>query len=333
MKHLASLSGTLALFAALLLGAPQTADAQDTRVPRAMKIGRLSPLSAPADAPNLQAFREGLREFGWVEGRDYVVTPRFADGRADRLAALAAELVRERVDVILVGSNPGAAAAKAATETIPIVMVTTADPVAGKLVASLAQPGGNLTGVTALGQALDAKRLELLKETLPGVTRVAVLANPASPYTAPFLNEREALARAVGVQLTVHEVGDPARLSHAFAAMTNDRNGALMVLTDLSFINQRTSIVDIAARSRLPAMYGEREFVHAGGLMFYGASLTGMYHRSAYYVDRILKGTKPTELPIEQPTKFELVINIKTARALQLEIPRSILVRADELLQ
>ncbi len=315
----------------LLLAAPLAAEAQPAG--RVARIGRLSPLSAEADAPNLAAFRHGLRDLGWVEGRDFAIEARFADGKPDRLPQLAAELVRQPVDIILVGSTPGALAAKRATSTIPIVMVTTGDPIGGGLVASLARPGGNLTGVTALGQALAAKRLELLKEVVPGVTHVTVLANPASPNTRPFLAERERVARALGVQLHVREASDPAEIEKAIAAMTAERAGALMVLPDAMFITHRRRIVELAARSRLPAVYPEREFVGAGGLMFYGASLVDMYGRAAGYADRILKGAKPADLPVEQPTKLELVINLKTAKALGLTIPSSVLARADEVIQ
>ena len=254
---------------------------------------------------------------------------RFAEGKPERLPELAAQLVRQRVDVILVGSNPGTLAAKKATNTIPIVMVTTGDPVGGGLVASLAQPGGNVTGLTALGQALSAKRLELLKEAVPRVERVAVLTTPASPYTGPFLRDRESLARALGVQLQVVEAHDPNKFEQAFAQMVRERAGALMVFTDVLFITHRKRLVELAAKSRLPAVYPDREFVNDGGLIFYGASLVDMYYHAAVYADKILKGTKPADLPVEQPTKLELVINLKTARALGLTIPSSVLARAD----
>jgi putative ABC transport system substrate-binding protein len=326
---------TLALALAVLvaLAAPLAADAQGAGPGKTARIGRLSPLSADQDAPNLAAFRRGLRDLGWVEGRDFAIEARFAGGKPDRLPQLAAELVRQRVDLILVGSNQGALAASRATSAIPIVMVTTGDPVEGGLVASLARPGGNLTGVTALGWVLSAKRLELLKETVPGVTRVAVLANPTSPYTATFLAEREAAARTLGIELPVLQARDPAAVEQAFAAMASERPGALLVLADVMFIDHRRRIVELAARHRLPAVYPEREFVGAGGLMFYGASLADMYRRAAAYADRILKGAKPADLPIEQPTKLELVINLKTANALGLAIPPEVLARADQVVR
>jgi putative ABC transport system substrate-binding protein len=313
------------------LAAPLAAEAQPAG--KAARIGRLSPLSAETDVPNLAAFRKGLRELGWIEGQHFTIESRFADGQATRLPDLAAELVRQRVDLILTGSNPGALAAKNATATIPIVMVTTGDPVAGGLVASLARPGGNVTGVTALGQMLNAKRLELIKEAVPGVTRVAVLTNPASPYTAPFLKEKDDAARALGLQLPILEARDAVGLDGAFAALATQRAGALMVQTNPLFIRYRRRIVELAARSRVPAVYGEREFVDAGGMMFYGASLADMYGDAAAYADRILKGSKPADLPVEQATKLKLVINLKTAKALGLTFPPSLLHRADQVIE
>ena len=296
-------------------------------------LGWLAPLSAEAAAPNVEAFRRGLRDLGWVEGRDFVIETRVADGKAERLPELAEQLVRQNVDMILVGSNLGTLAARKATPTIPIVMVTTGDPVAAGLVASLAQPGGNVTGLTALGQALSAKRLELLKEAVPGVTRVAVLATAGSPYTGPFLRERESLARALGVQLQVVEVRDPSKFEQAFAEMVRERAEALMVFTDIMLITHRKRLVELAAKSRLPAVYPDREFVSAGGLMFYGAALVDMYYHAATYADKILKGKKPADLPVEQPTKLQLVINLKTAKALGLTIPSAVLLRADQVVQ
>jgi putative ABC transport system substrate-binding protein len=316
-----------------VLGAPFAAAAQGATSGKTARIGRLSPLSAETAAPSLDAFRKGLRDLGWIEGRDFVIENRYADGKPERFPELAAQLVHQRVDVILVGSNPGALAAKGATSTIPIVMVTTGDPVGGGLVASLARPGGNVTGLTALGQALSAKRLQLLKEAVPGVARIAVLTSPASPYAGPFLRERDNLARALGVRLQVVEAHDPTKFEHAFAEMGRERAGALMVFTDVGFITHRRRLVELAAKSRLPAVYPDREFVSAGGLMFYGASLVDMYYHAAVYVDRILKGAKPADLPVEQPTKLELVINLKTAKTLGLAIPSSVLARADRVLE
>jgi len=297
------------------------------------RIGRLSPSLRETDAPLLDAFRKGMREFGWIDGQTFTVEDRFAEGRSERLPTLAADLVRQHVDVILAGSVPGALAAKNATATIPVVMVATGDPIGSGLVVNLARPAGNLTGVTGLGQELNAKRLEVLKGAVQRLSRVAVLTNPTSAYTGPFLKEREGLARDLGVRLRVLEVDGPDGLKTAFATMARERAGALMVLTDIMFITHRRTIVELAARHRLPAVYGEREYVNDGGLMCYGANLEEMYRRAAFYVDRILKGVRPADLPIEQPTKFDLVINLKTANALGLTIPHDLLVLADEVIE
>jgi putative ABC transport system substrate-binding protein len=316
---------------AALLAAPCDARAQTPR--KMARVGRLSPLSAEVDAPFTTAFRQALQELGWADGRSFTLVARFAEGRAERLPQLAASLVQDGVDVILAGSNPGALAAKNATKIVPIVMVTTGDPIGGGIVSSLAHPGGNVTGLTALGGALSAKRLEALKGALPDLQRVAVLANPTAPYTGPFLDERAAVARDLGLKLQVHEARNRGELEPAFVAMARERAEAAMVLTDVMFITERRAIVDLAARHRLPAVYFDRQFVDAGGLMFYGASLVHMYRRAAVYVDKILKGARPADLPIEQPTIFELVVNLKAARALGLKLPPAFLARADALIE
>lgn len=281
----------------------------------------------------LAGLRQGLSEFGWIEGRNLAFELRFAEGNLDRLPQLADDLVRANVDVIVTGSSRGALAAKNATSTIPIVMVVIGDPVQGGLIASLARPGGNLTGVAALGQVLNVKRLELLKEALPGVKRVAVLTNPTSPYTEPFIGESEAGARALGLEVRVVEARDPGDLDKAFGAIVNGRADALMVLPDPMFITHRRRILELTTEYRLPSTFGERESVHAGGLMFYGANLPDMYRRATIYVDKILKGAKPADLPVEQPTTFELAINLRTARALGLDVPATLLARADEMIE
>jgi putative ABC transport system substrate-binding protein len=268
----------------------------------------------------LSALTQGLREFGWTEGRNLALELRFADGNLDRLPQLADDLVRANVDVIVTGSSLGVSAAKNATSKIPIVMVMIGDPVQGKLISSLARPGGNLTGVTALGQVLNVKRLELLKEALPGIKRVAVLTNPASPYTEPFIGESEAGARALD-------------LDKVLGAIVNERVDALMVLPDPLFITHRHRIMELATEYRLPSTFGERGSVHAGGLMFYGANLPDMYRRAATYVDKLLKGAKPADLPVEQPTTFTLAINLKTARTLGIDMPATLIARADEVIE
>ena len=308
-----------------------TAQAQTTaKMPR---IARLSPSSAAADVPVLTGFRQGLKEHRWVEGENIAIEYRFAEGKIDRLNELAAELVRLKVEVILSGATVGALAAKRATSTIPIVMVTTGDPVAAGLVASLARPGGNLTGVTALGQELSGKRLQLLKEALPGISHVAVLSNPTNPDSKLSVKEVEAAANHLGVKLKLHEVGDPAKFDAAFRTMTAERASALMVLTDSMFLTHRKQIVELSGKNRLPAMYPISEFANVGGLMFYGANFPDMYRRAAAFVDKILKGTQPADLPVEQATKFELIINLKTAKQIGLVIPPNVLARADRVIR
>ncbi|HEX9322782.1 MAG TPA: ABC transporter substrate-binding protein [Xanthobacteraceae bacterium] len=297
------------------------------------QIGLLSPQSVTSAAPLLAALRRGLRDLGWIEGRNIEFAVRYADGVMDRLAELAAELVRQNVDVIVAGSNLGALAAKRATSTIPIVMVTTGDPIAGGLIDSLARPGGNVTGVTAIAQELSAKRLELLKEAVPNIGRVAVLTNPDSPYTALFLKDAGRAAQSVGVELQILEAHSPSEFDAAFTAMGGGSVQALMVLADIMFNTEHARIVELAAKSRLPAVYWERTYVSAGGLMFYGAGLSDMYGHAATHVDKILRGAKPADLPVEQPTKFELVVNLKTAKTIGIEIPQSILLRADEVIE
>ncbi|HEU4352015.1 MAG TPA: ABC transporter substrate-binding protein [Burkholderiales bacterium] len=312
------------------VGIPRDLEAQGQKTAR---VGRLSATSAETDAASMAAFRSRMRELGWVEGKNFTLVARYAEGRAARLPELAAELVRERFDVILAGSSPGALAAKRATGAIPIVMVTTGDPVVDGIVKSLARPDANVTGVTALGQALNTKRLELIKEAVPGARRVGMIINPASLYTARIFQDRERAARALALDVRLFEVREPDNLDAAFAAARTERMDALMVQTNALFITHRKRIVELAARNRVPAIYGEREFVHAGGLMFYGASLGDMYREAAVYVDKILRGAKPADLPIEQPAKLELVINLKAAKALGITIPPAILARADRIVE
>ena len=292
-------------------------------------------MTSPSDRPPLlDAFRQRLRELGWVEGQNIVIDYRYAEGRVDRLPDLAAELVRLRVDLIVSEGTQGPAAAKNATETIPIVMINPRDPVGTGLITSLARPGGNVTGMSG-GAGLDifAKQLALLKETVPEVRRVAILSNPDNAYHQLAIREVNVAARSLGVQLQLLEARGPNELDGAFAAMARERLGALLVLSDAIFSFHRTRIADLAARSRVPAAYSVRESVEAGGLMSYGASFADLYRRAATYVDKILKGAKPADLPVEQPTRFELVINLKTATALGLEVPPTLLARADEVIE
>jgi putative ABC transport system substrate-binding protein len=322
----------LGVITGALLAAPLVAGAQQAgKVPR---IGFLSATS-PSDRPRLlDAFRQGLRELGWVEGQNIVIDYRYAEGRVDRLPGLAAELVRLKVDLIVSWGTQGVTAAKNATETIPIVMIAVRDPVGTGLIASLVRPGGNVTGVSGYaGLEIVAKQLGLLKETIPKIRRVAILSNPANAYHQLAIREANVAARSLGVQLQLLEARGPNEFDGAFAAMAKERVGALLVLSDAVLNSHRTRLADLAARSRLPAAYGVRESVEAGGLMSYGPSILDSHRRAATYVDQILKGTKPAELPVEQPTKYELVINLKTAMALGITVPSSLLARADEVIE
>jgi len=321
-----------ALAAALALGllaAPLAAPAQQPRGKTA-RIGFLQFVSTPF---LYEAFRQGLHELGYVEGQNIAIEYRSAEGKDERLPGLAAELVRLKVDVIVAPSPPATEAAKRATSTIPIVFVVSGDPVAEGFVASLARPGGNLTGLATVSGEVVGKQLEMLKGVAPKVSRVAVLQNPSNPGHALMLPQAEGAARALGVQLQVLKARTPSEIEAAFAAMSSQRAGGVLVLRDPVFGAQRTQIVALAAKRRLPAVYGLREEAEAGRLMAYGASVPQLFRRAATYVDKILKGAKPADLPVEQPTKLELVINLKTAKALGLTIPPSLLGQADEVIQ
>ena len=322
----------LGTLAGSLLTAPLAAGAQQAgKVPR---IGFLGLNNRSDGSALLDAFLQGLRELGWVEGKNIVIEQRWADGRSDRLPGLAAELVRLKVDVIFAVSTSAAVAAKSATSTSPIVSATMADPVGLGLIASLARPGGNVTGLTySVGLEIRGKQLELLKAVVPRLSRAAVLSNPANPSHALSMREVEVVARSLGVRLQLLEVRGLNEFDGAFAAMARERAGALLVVSDPLFDIHRTRLADSAAKSRLPTMYGQRSNSEAGGLMSYGPDLRDNARRSATYVDKILKGAKPADLPVEQPTRFELVINLKTAKALGLTIAPSLLQRADEVIQ
>ena len=320
----------LALSAILLALVLPTQAQQPKKVPR---IGILWIYSPDIASSFAEAFRQGLRGLGYVEGQNIALEERWAEGRFDRLPSLAAELVRLNVDIILTVSTPAAQAGQQATRSIPIVMTNVSDPVEIGLVSSLARPGGNVTGLSLMHPDLSGKRLELLKEVIPKLSRVAVLSNLSNPIIPPLLRETEAAARALGVQLQVVEVRGPTEFDSAFSAMTRDRAGALVVLPDGIFQNERRRIATLAAKSRLPAIYAWREAVDAGGLMAYGASVPDIFRRAAVYVDKILKGTKPADLPVEQPTKFELVINLKAAKQIGLTVPPNVLARADKVIK
>src|SRR5262245_27250546 len=308
-----------------------SAQQQAGKVPR---IGFLS-LTSPSDRPRLfDAFRQGLRGLGWIEGQNIVIDYRYAEDRVDRLPDLAAELVRLKVDLIVSWGTQGVTAAKNATETIPIVMIAVRDPVGIRLIASLARPGGNVTGVSGYaGLEMVAKQLELLKEIVPKIRLVAILSNPSNAYHQLAIREVNVAAQSLGVQLLLLEAQGPNEFDGAFAAMAKERVGALLVLSDGIFSSHRTRLADLAATSRLPAGYAIREIVEAGGLMSYGPSFLDLFRRSATFVDKILKGAKPADLPVEQPTKFELVINLKAAKALGLEVPPLLIAQADELIE
>ena len=307
---------------------PAAISAQPPR--QVVHVGILN--SGAAKDARVDEFRDGLRELGYVEGQNLAIVYRWADGRQERLPELAAELVASHVDVI-VAVGAAVWAAKQQTSTVPIVIAFSGDPVATGMVSNLARPGANLTGVSLMSSDLAAKRLELLKQTSPRIARLAVLYNPAERASAPELQETEAAARTLGVTLQPLEDRRPDDLKQLFAAAARGRSDALIVLAHAFAFQNRGRIIELAARQRLPTMYGWREFVDAGGLMSYGPNVHAMVRRAASYVDRILKGAKPGDLPIEQPTKFELVINLKSAKALGLTIPQSVLIRADEVIQ
>ena len=315
-----------------LLAWPLAVGAQQARgLPR---IGYLVVNRAEVTQRHVAAFRQGMRERGWVEGQNFLFEIRYADGQVDRLPALVDELIRLKVDIIVATSSATTWAARKATTTLPIVMGISADAVGEGLVTNLAHPGGNITGMTYLvGPEIAGKHLELLKTLVPAASRVAVLANPINRSHASLTRELKAAAGALGVQIQVFDAQSADEINASFAAMPTERVSALLVLTDSVFVGHHVRIANLAAKNRVPTMYYQREFVDAGGLISYGASLLDMYRRAAGHVDKILKGASPGDLPIEQPTTFELVINLKTAKALGLTIPQSLLLRADEVIK
>ena len=325
-----TLCGAVAFALGILLAPPATDAQQPRKVPR---IGFLSSVSANSVRARLEAFRLGLRELGWVEGQSITIDYRWAEGRGDRLPGLAEELVRLKVDMIVTHGAVATLAARRATAVIPIVFASADDAVAAGLVASLARPGGNVTGLTVIAPELSGKRLELLREVIPSLKRLAVLRNPTNPVSLPELKETQVAAQSLGLQIQSLEVADPDGFAGPFSAMTREQAGALIVLSDAMFTGRHAQIAGHAAKSRLPAIYWTREFADAGGLMSYGPNVADLWRRSAVYVDKILKGARPADLPVEQPTRFELVVNLKTAKALGLTIPPSVLIRADEVIE
>src|SRR5262245_13497007 len=303
---------------------------QPTKIPR---IGYLPGASPSAHSARYEAFRQVLRELGYVEGKNIVIENRNTDGKSDRLPALVAELVRLKVDVIVTTGANTTRAAKEATTTIPIVLAQDSDPVTNGFVASLARPGGNITGLSALSPELDGKRLELLKEIVPKLSRVAILGTSTVPGHARYVKETEPAAEALRLQLQFLDVRDPKDIETAFRAASKTRADGLVVLSGPVLSSHRARVLDLVVESRLPAIHNFPEWVEAGGLMTYGVNLKDLYRRAATYVDKILKGAKPADLPVEQPTKFELIINLKAAKQIGLTIPPNVLARADKVIK
>ena len=297
------------------------------------KVPRIGYLGGSRSSADVEAFQQGLRGLGYIEGQNINIEYRYAEGIAERLPNLVAELVQLKVDIIVLGGSPATQAAKNATQTIPIVMTNVTDPVGIGLVASLAHPGGNVTGLSNLGSDLGGKQLELLKEASPNVSRVAVLSDSAIPGNTVWLGEMKIAAEALRITLQPVDVHHPDDFERAFSAIKKEHASALSALRNAVNNNYRARIVDFAATNRLPAMYPDREFVEVGGLMSYGPNFADLYRRAATYVDKILKGAKPGDLPVEQPTKFDLVINLKTAKQIGLIIPPNVLARADRVIR
>ena len=318
-------------FCALLFALCGSGEAQQTG--KVYRLGFLGFPSATANAGRNEAFRRGLRDLGYIEGKNIVIEWRFADGKHDRAAALAAELVRLKVDVIVTGGSGSTRPAHEATNIIPIVMAQDPDPVGNGFVASIARPGGNITGLSTLAPELSGKQLELLKEIVPSVTRVAVVGTSTFPTNAQALREVERAAGALKVHAHYLDIRNPEDIEPAFQEARKTSANALLVLVGPVLSNQRIRIADLAVKNRLPAIYGQLEYVEAGGFMSYAVSFTDLHRRAAIYVDKILKGAKPADLPVEQPTKFELVINMKAAKQIGLTIPPNVLARADRVIR
>jgi putative tryptophan/tyrosine transport system substrate-binding protein len=316
---------------AMLFALSVSAEAQQPKkIPR---IGYLSAVSRSTNATRVEAFRQGLSELGYVEGKNIVIEWRYAEGKLDRVPALAAELVRLKVDVIVTSGQASTRPANEATSTIPIVMAQDPDPVGAGFIGNLARPGGNITGLSSLSPELSGKRLELLKATVPRLSRVAVLGTSTSPGNAQALRETELAAGALTVKLQYLDVRGPKDIETAFRAASKERAEAVLVLGGPVLSSRRTLVVELVENSRLPAIYGQPELVEAGGLMSYSVSFTHQFRRAATYVDKILKGAKPADLPVEQPVKFEFIINLKAAKQIGLTIPPNVLARADKVIR
>jgi putative ABC transport system substrate-binding protein len=297
------------------------------------RIGFLGATSAPVEAARIAAFRQGLRELGYEEGKNIIIEWRWADGILEELPVLAAELVHLNVDVLVAGGSTSTAAAKQATSKIPIVTAQVNDPVGSGLVASLARPGGNLTGLSTLVPEISGKRLEILKEVVPKLTRVAVFGDSTAPGNSQSIKETELAARPFKLQIEYHDVADSKQIEPSFRESVRERSDAILLLAAPVLISARNQITAITAKNRLPAIYPQKEYVNVGGLMSYGVSIVDLYRRTATYVDKLLKGSKPADLPIEQPSKFEFIINLKAAKQIGLTIPPNVLARADKVIR
>jgi len=325
------LIGLAIILALSLFAAPLAADAQQAaKVPR---IGFLGNSTAALEANLVRPFREGLRDLGYVEGRNVLIEYRWAEGQYDRFPALISDLLALNVDAIVTAGTPATLAVKKATTSVPLVMVAVGDPVGTGILPSLSRPGGNITGLTSISPELDGKRLELLREVVPNVSHIAVLWNAASPLQVVAEKQTQAAAQVLRMKVLSLGVRTEKDIDDAFVAIVRERPGALLVLADRLFLHHRARIMDFAAQQRLPGVHVYRELVEAGGLMSYGPSYADMHRRAAYFVDRILKGAKPADLPVERPATFDLVINLKTAKALGLTLPQSVLLRATEVIQ
>jgi len=317
--------------AVLFFVAPLAVGAQPAG--KVYRIGFLGNSTAALEADLVGPFREGLRELGYVEGQNIVIEYRWAEGKYERFPALIAELLAQRVEVIVTAGTPASLAVKKATTSVPLVMVAVGNPVATGLVASLARPGGNITGSSSTSEELEGKRLELLRQVIPKLSHVAVFWNPENPTLMTSLREMRAAAQVLRIKVQVLEVRTSGEFEETFKAIVRERPGALLVMGDRLFLHNRQRIMDFATKQRLPTVPTHPELIEAGGLMAFGPSYPGMHRRAAYFVDRILKGAKPADLPVERPTKFELVVNLKAAKALGLKIPPSLLHRADQVLE
>jgi putative tryptophan/tyrosine transport system substrate-binding protein len=328
---LSTLPFALSLVGAMLLVLSVPAEAEQAR--KIHRIGLLYPGTPSSGSARIEAFRRGLREVGYSEGQNIAIEYRYAGGKIDRLPELAAELVRLNVEIIVTMSTPAVRAAKNATSAIPIIMLATADPARAEFITSLARPGGNITGMTNIAVELTGKQLELLRETIPKLSRVAVLAQPAESGSSLFVEEAQDAGKGLGVKILPLLVNDSDEFKDAFSVMAKERAGALVVQPRLIGLGHGRQIADLAASNRLPTVSGSAQFVGAGGLMSYGPDVLDLARRAAYYADKILKGARPADLPVQQPMKFELVINLKTAKQIGLTIPPNVLARADRVIR